>query len=180
MRPGTSAFVRPDCKTNCSLNHAMMHGGPCGSCPMGTNPGRTHRFYTGKAVVPFGFGEPHSLTSTTHSDSLPAHYWAVMCSSPWLSHAPPPPQDSPTPHSSTALSPPRPRTASQSLSTLRATSSPTRPQPAGSSRTRTCWPPPRRWSSKFTPQRPVAPLFESPVKLLRWRKRGRVPADQSS
>ena len=23
---------------------------------MGTNPGRTHRFYTGKAVVPFGFG----------------------------------------------------------------------------------------------------------------------------
>ena len=23
---------------------------------MGTNPGRTHRFYTGKAVVPYGFG----------------------------------------------------------------------------------------------------------------------------
>ena len=23
---------------------------------LGTNPGRTHRFYTGKAVVPFGFG----------------------------------------------------------------------------------------------------------------------------
>jgi len=34
----------------------MMHGGACGSCAMGTNPGRTHRFYTGKAVVPFGFG----------------------------------------------------------------------------------------------------------------------------
>ena len=25
-------------------------------CANGTNPGRTHRFYTGKAVVPFGFG----------------------------------------------------------------------------------------------------------------------------
>ena len=32
MRPGTSAW------------------------PPGTNPGRTYRFYTGTAVVPFGFG----------------------------------------------------------------------------------------------------------------------------
>jgi len=23
---------------------------------MGINPGRTHRFYTGKPVIPFGFG----------------------------------------------------------------------------------------------------------------------------
>lgn len=43
MRPGPSSFPRPDCK------------GGCGSSN-GTNPGRTHRFYTGKAVVPFGFG----------------------------------------------------------------------------------------------------------------------------
>lgn len=43
MRPGPSAFPRPDC------------AGGCGSSN-GTNPGRTHRFYTGKAVVPFGFG----------------------------------------------------------------------------------------------------------------------------
>jgi pre-mRNA-splicing factor SYF2/beta-D-xylosidase 4 len=43
MRPGPSEFPRPDCK------------GGCGSS-MGTNPGRTHRFYTGKPVVPFGFG----------------------------------------------------------------------------------------------------------------------------
>eukprot|EP00325_Prymnesiales_sp_UTEX-LB-985_P000241 CAMPEP_0174703322 /NCGR_PEP_ID=MMETSP1094-20130205/7308_1 /TAXON_ID=156173 /ORGANISM="Chrysochromulina brevifilum, Strain UTEX LB 985" /LENGTH=773 /DNA_ID=CAMNT_0015901231 /DNA_START=17 /DNA_END=2338 /DNA_ORIENTATION=+ len=43
MRPGLSAFPRPDCK------------GGCGKV-MGTNPGRTHRFYTGKSVVPFGFG----------------------------------------------------------------------------------------------------------------------------
>jgi len=61
MRPGPSAFVRPDCQVKCPNFHPgpwnpMMHGGPCGDCEMGTNPGRTHRFYTGKAVVPFGFG----------------------------------------------------------------------------------------------------------------------------
>ena len=47
MRPGPSAFPRPDC------------AGGCGSSN-GTNPGRTHRFYTGKAVVPFGFGLSYS------------------------------------------------------------------------------------------------------------------------
>jgi len=61
MRPGPSPFVRPDCNASCAPNprspwEPLMHGGPCGDCPMGTNPGRTHRFYTGKAVVPFGFG----------------------------------------------------------------------------------------------------------------------------
>jgi len=44
MRPGPSLFPRPDCPA------------PYKDCKMGTNPGRTHRFYTGKAVVPFGFG----------------------------------------------------------------------------------------------------------------------------
>ena len=52
MRPGPSAFVRPDCTVNCTSppnsdpNHPWeprMHGGPCGDCKMGTNPGRTHR-----------------------------------------------------------------------------------------------------------------------------------------
>ena len=52
MRPGPSAFVRPDCTANCTSppnsdpNHPWeprMHGGPCGDCKMGTNPGRTHR-----------------------------------------------------------------------------------------------------------------------------------------
>merc|ERR1711879_474922 len=44
MRPGPSAWPRPDCPA------------PYDSCQNGTNPGRTHRFYTDKAVVPFGYG----------------------------------------------------------------------------------------------------------------------------
>eukprot|EP01013_Petalomonas_cantuscygni_P003871 TRINITY_DN14118_c0_g1_i1.p1 TRINITY_DN14118_c0_g1~~TRINITY_DN14118_c0_g1_i1.p1 ORF type:complete len:810 (-),score=165.70 TRINITY_DN14118_c0_g1_i1:209-2638(-) len=43
MRPGQSPWPRPDCRTP-------------PSCANGTNPGRTHRFYTGRAVLPFGFG----------------------------------------------------------------------------------------------------------------------------
>jgi hypothetical protein len=45
MRPGVSAWPRPDCTIQ-----------PQSKCPNGTNPGRTHRFYTGPAVLPFGFG----------------------------------------------------------------------------------------------------------------------------
>lgn len=60
MRPGPSPFVRPDCNASCPAVRTpwdpRMHGGPCGDCPMGTNPGRTHRFYVDKPVVPFGFG----------------------------------------------------------------------------------------------------------------------------
>eukprot|EP00928_Gymnodinium_smaydae_P002319 TRINITY_DN10828_c0_g5_i1.p1 TRINITY_DN10828_c0_g5~~TRINITY_DN10828_c0_g5_i1.p1 ORF type:complete len:818 (-),score=103.93 TRINITY_DN10828_c0_g5_i1:292-2631(-) len=46
MRPGPSVWPRPDC----------AKGTKTSDCPRGTNPGRTHRFYTGKAVVPFGYG----------------------------------------------------------------------------------------------------------------------------
>jgi hypothetical protein len=48
MRPGPSAWPRPDCPK------------PYDSCQNGTNPGRTHRFYNGDAVVPFGYGLSYS------------------------------------------------------------------------------------------------------------------------
>lgn len=44
MRPGPSAWPRPDCPK------------PYDACQNGTNPGRTHRFYIDDAVVPFGYG----------------------------------------------------------------------------------------------------------------------------
>ena len=44
MRPGPSAWPRPDCAA------------PYDECMNGTNPGRTYRFYTGQPVVEFGFG----------------------------------------------------------------------------------------------------------------------------
>merc|ERR1740117_1867641 len=51
MRPGPSVWPRPDCTEAAD------------KCPRGTNPGRTHRFYTGEAVVPFGFGLSYSSFS---------------------------------------------------------------------------------------------------------------------
>jgi hypothetical protein len=54
MRPGTSVFPRPDCTAAPCLN--------------GTNPGRTYRFYTGEAVVPFGFGLSYSTFKYTPLD----------------------------------------------------------------------------------------------------------------
>lgn len=53
MRPGPSIFPRPDCAA------------PYTGCKMGTNSGRAYRFYSGKAVVPFGSG----LSYTTFSYS---------------------------------------------------------------------------------------------------------------
>ena len=64
MRPGPSPFPAPGCTIQ-----------PPSKCPNGTNPGRTYRFYTGKAIKPFGYG----LSYTTwkydlhHSSSGPHH-----------------------------------------------------------------------------------------------------------
>lgn len=53
MRPGPSTYPRPDCTL------------PVQQCPMGTNPGRTNRFYTGQTVMPFGFGLSYTTFSYT-------------------------------------------------------------------------------------------------------------------
>lgn len=58
MRPGPSPFARPDC-TNSDTT----------KCANGTNPGRTHRFYTDTAVVPFGFGLSYSSFSYSVSSA---------------------------------------------------------------------------------------------------------------
>ena len=118
LQQGPLAFVRPDCKTNCSSNHAMMHGGPCDSCVMSTNPGRTHRFYTGKAVIPFGFGAllcHFCVTCHFSRRQRPCRAW--LCSRradfrTLRSHT----QGSPTPRASTALCLRRPPTAGRSRS----------------------------------------------------------------
>jgi hypothetical protein len=59
MRPGPSDFPRPDCPK-------PREGDP--PCPNATNLGRTHRFFTGNATVPFGFG----LSFTSFSYKLSA------------------------------------------------------------------------------------------------------------
>ena len=90
MRPGPSTFPRPDCNCtkHCCGNQCLcrnttgepMHYCACGApgcsvppisamppCLRGVNPGRTHRFYEDKPVVPFG---PHAVLSLS-TDSRP-------------------------------------------------------------------------------------------------------------
>merc|ERR1719272_1834053 len=51
MRPGPGLWPAP----NCSSDPESSEG-----CKNATNPGRTHRFYTGKPTLPFGFGLSYS------------------------------------------------------------------------------------------------------------------------
>eukprot|EP00908_Phaeocystis_cordata_P002067 Transcript_12216.p1 GENE.Transcript_12216~~Transcript_12216.p1 ORF type:complete len:401 (+),score=140.70 Transcript_12216:25-1227(+) len=55
MRPGASRWPRPDSPGPCADPYKTPVT-PSANCTLGTNPGRTYRFYNGSAVVPFGFG----------------------------------------------------------------------------------------------------------------------------
>eukprot|EP00937_MAST-01D_sp_MAST-1D-sp2_P000103 g103.t1 len=55
MRPGPSKWPRPDSPGPCT-DPMVAPIVPNANCTLGTNPGRTYRFYNSKAVVPFGFG----------------------------------------------------------------------------------------------------------------------------
>ncbi len=55
LRPGPSEYPRPDCPQR-----------PASACPRAVNPGVTHRYYTGEAVLPFGYG----LSYTTFSYAI--------------------------------------------------------------------------------------------------------------
>ena len=65
MRPGLSHWPRPDSPGPCADPYVQPVT-PSANCTLGTNPGRTHRFFNGAAVVPFGFG----LSYTTWSYEL--------------------------------------------------------------------------------------------------------------
>jgi len=55
MRPGASRWPRPDSPGPCADPYVEPVT-PSANCTLGTNPGRTYRFYNDTAVVPFGFG----------------------------------------------------------------------------------------------------------------------------
>ena len=55
MRPGPSRWPRPDSPGPCNDPYVTPVL-PSANCTLGTNPGRTYRFFTGRPVVPFGFG----------------------------------------------------------------------------------------------------------------------------
>jgi hypothetical protein len=86
MRPGPSTFPRPDgrgCKPGnksvpCSNRTAVGMCTPDVDCAMGTNPGRTHRFFNGSAVIPFGFG----LSYTTFTYNIVAAPAATLSLAP--------------------------------------------------------------------------------------------------
>eukprot|EP00322_Chrysochromulina_rotalis_P005748 CAMPEP_0115828316 /NCGR_PEP_ID=MMETSP0287-20121206/507_1 /TAXON_ID=412157 /ORGANISM="Chrysochromulina rotalis, Strain UIO044" /LENGTH=493 /DNA_ID=CAMNT_0003281521 /DNA_START=1 /DNA_END=1482 /DNA_ORIENTATION=+ len=63
MRPGASAWPRPDSPGPCSDPNPAPAGQPqppavkpSPNCTLGSNPGRTYRFFNGTSILPFGFG----------------------------------------------------------------------------------------------------------------------------
>eukprot|EP00911_Craspedida_sp_UC1_P002802 UC1_evm1s2049 len=63
MRPGPSVWPAPGCTESDPTK-----------CPMGVNPGRTYRFYTGKPTLPFGYGLSYtSFKYDVVTAETPAH-----------------------------------------------------------------------------------------------------------
>ena len=63
MRPGPGLWPAPNCSSDPEKDP--------GNCPNATNPGRTHRFFTGTPTVKFGFGLSYT-TFTYKITSAPA------------------------------------------------------------------------------------------------------------
>ena len=77
MRPGPSAWPRPDSPGPCADPNPSPAGRPqpppivpSADCKLGTNPGRTYRFFNGSAVIPFGYGLSYT-TFTYHVAQAP-------------------------------------------------------------------------------------------------------------
>ena len=67
MRPGPSKWPRPDSIGPCAdpYIHPVV---PSINCTLGSNPGRTYRFYNSTAVVPFGYGLSYTTWRYTPLD----------------------------------------------------------------------------------------------------------------
>jgi len=64
MRPGPSRWPRPDAPGPCNDPYYTPVV-PSANCTLGTNPGRTYRFFNGDAVVPFGYGLSYTTWTYT-------------------------------------------------------------------------------------------------------------------
>ena len=67
MRPGPSKWPRPDSIGPCADPY-IQPVIPSINCTLGSNPGRTYRFYNSTAVVPFGYGLSYTTWRYTPLD----------------------------------------------------------------------------------------------------------------